>query len=254
MFLGGGGCGKLKPMNKKNRFDVTPILAFALAACGGGGSSSSGSQNPPGPSGGNPPPPPPLVLPNEVPLQAHENHPTNKAVYDATPQGQSAARIDLPADTADNNLFRMSDDGRIWFKTSPDDEAKTDGDGDGVYIVRLNHPHNEQGFTEIAVTVGDVDIELTPQQWQARTNELDYFAFTYEQVKDILPDNDFVQYLLDGFAYAMPTEGPLIITWSLVLPNSDLILSEVTIQQFNPRQQANQKLICLGQFWNGCIW
>lgn len=162
------------------------------------------------------------MLPDDVPLALYENHPTNKAVYDAAPQGQSASEIGLPADTADNNLFTLSDDGRIWFKTSPDDEAKTDSDGDGIYIIRLNHPHNEQGFTEIAVTVGDVAIELTPERWAAETTEVEGFGFTYEQVKDILPDNDFVQYILRGFAFAVPSEGPVIITWSLMTPDSVL--------------------------------
>ena len=214
----------------RRRETYIPVLAlgFATASCGGGGSSSSAPQEPPrsngSGNGGNPPPPPPppLNLPTDIPLAIYENHPTNKAVYDATPQGQSSAQIELPADTADNNLFTLSDDGRIWFKTAPDDEAKTDSDGDGVYIVRLNHPHNEQGFTEIAVTVSDVAIELTPQQWQAQTHELDYFEFTYEQVKDILPDNDFVPYILHSFPLAMPQRGPLIITWSLVTTASDL--------------------------------
>lgn len=171
-------------------------------------------------------PPPPLTLPDDVPLALYENHPTNKAVYDATPQGQSAAQIDLPQGMADNDLFRMSDDGRIWFITSPDDEAKTDSDGDGIYIIRLTHPHNEQGFTEIAVTVGDVVREFAAEQWLNQADENDYFRYTYEQVKDILPDNDFVKYLLGSFAYALSADGPVIITWSLVLPTSDLRASQ----------------------------
>lgn len=204
--------------NNKNRQNLAPLFAlgFVTAACGGGGGSSSSSSPPSNP-------PPPLRLPEEVPLALYENHPTNKAVYDATPQGQSAAQIDLPADTADNNLFRLDKtDGRIWFKTSPDYEAETDSNSDGVYIIRITHPHNTQGHTEIEVTVQDLEREYTAAQWIANEleNRNDYFEFTYSQVRNIIPNNDFVKYIIDGFAYAMPQTGPLILTWSLVLPDN----------------------------------
>ena len=104
-------CSKLKPMNKKNRQGLTPLFALGFAACGGGGSSSSRTQEPPRSNGnGDRPinPPPPFMLPDDVPLQAYENHPTNKAVYDATPQGQSSAQIDLPQGMADNIFYAAS--------------------------------------------------------------------------------------------------------------------------------------------------
>ena len=204
-------------MKNKNRQNFAPIFAlgFAQSACGRGGGGSSSS--PP-----STPPPPPFTLPDEVSLEIYENHPTNKAVYDATPQGRSSAPIDLPADTADNNLFRMSSDGRIWWNASPDYEAETDSNGDGVYMIRLNHPHNDRGYTEIEVTVQDVEREFTTEQWRStgREYENDYFEFTYSQVRNILPNNDFVKYIIDGFAYAMPQTGPLVLTWSIVLPDN----------------------------------
>lgn len=213
----------------KPRNSLTPLFALGFAACGGGGGGSSSAPQEPTPRGnGKGNQPPPFMLPDEVPLPLiYENYPTNKAVHDLTPQGQSSAEIELLADTADNDLFRLDEtDGRIWWNASPDFEGHADSDGDGVYIIRLNHPHNAQGFTEIAVTVGDVAREVSAEQWLNEVDENDYFRYTYEQVKDILPDNDFVKYLLGSFAYALPADGPVIITWSLVLPTSDLRRSE----------------------------
>lgn len=197
--------------NKNNRQNLTPLFAlgFATASCGGGGGGSSSAPS-------AQPTAPPFVLPDEVPLALYENHPTNKAVYDATPQGQSSAKIDLPANTADNDLFRMSSDGRIWFQASPDYEAETDSNSDGVYIIRITHSHNDRGYTEIEVTVGDVAREINFEQRQNGENHAPFFTYRFSDIESILPSNAFVQMLLDGSAFAMPNEGPLELTWSLI--------------------------------------
>ena len=221
------------PKGLKSAGDLTPLLAFGLAACGGGGGSSSSSP----PSN----PPPPLVLPDDVPLALYENHPTNKAVYDATPQGQSAAEIDLPADTADNNLFRLSDDGRIWWSASPDYEAETDSDGDGVYIIRINHPHNAQGHTEIEVTVQDVEREISFEQRENGENNATIYNFRFEDVEAVLPENEFVQHILAGRIFSMPEQGTLILTWSLATPNSPDYGGEIPRGEVTNTQQAIDK-------------
>ena len=186
---------------------LTPLLAFGLAACGGGG---GGSSAPPANT------PPPLMLPDEIPLSLYENHPTNKAVYDATPQGQSAATLTLAEGAADNDLFRLADDGRIFWLASPDYETETDSNGDGAYIIRISHSHNDQGYTDIEVHVHDIEQEITHAQWDAGENVQPRVRYTLAQIEDILPENDFVPLLLSGDAFAMPQSGPLILTWSLI--------------------------------------
>lgn len=161
-------------------------------------------------------------LPDDISVALYENHPTNKAVYDLTPQGQALDDAVLTPDVADNGLFELRDGGQIWWQASPDFETRQDADDDGVYIIRITHDNNGRGYTEVEVSVADLAIELTPERWLAYTTEVEGFGFTYEQVKDILPDNEFVQYILRGFAFAVPSEGPVIITWSLVTPDSDL--------------------------------
>lgn len=114
-------------MNKKKEQNaassLTPLLALGLAACGGGGGGSPPSATP-RPNGGNgngngngngglidrmPP------LPDDISVALYENHPTNKAVYDLTPQGQALDDAVLTPDVADNGLFELRDGGQIWW-------------------------------------------------------------------------------------------------------------------------------------------
>ena len=214
------------------RFDTLPMLAILLAACGGGGGGGSSSST--GTDGdllgdeekgreneG-------YLLPDNIPSQIFENHPINKAILDLTPQAQTDSRYALTANYGDNALFRVSADGRIWLKASPDYETPDDSDKDGVYHIRVEHSHNAHGHSELEVTVQDVVREVSATEWKNSSNENDYFLYDYEHVKDILPDNDFVKYLLAGNAFALPEEGPVIITWSLVIPASDLSYFEET--------------------------
>ena len=96
----------------------------------------------------------------------------------------------------------------------------------------------------------DVVREVSATEWKNSSNENDYFLYDYEHVKDILPDNDFVKYLLAGNAFALPEEGPVIITWSLVIPTSDLSYfdEEATLKQqmtLDKAQQHRHKLIII---------
>ncbi|MGI9439925.1 MAG: hypothetical protein ACR2OT_02990 [Parvibaculales bacterium] len=195
------------------------MLAILLAACGGGGgSSSTGTGGDNFGNNGNEG----YLFPDDVPLDIFENHPINKAILDLTPQAQTDSRYALTANYGDNALFRVGSDGRIWLKASPDYETPDDSDKDGVYHIRVEHSHNAQSYSELEVTVQDVVREVSATEWKNSSNENDYFLYDYEHVKDILPDNDFVKYLLAGNAFALPEEGPVIITWSLVIPASDL--------------------------------
>ena len=210
------------------RFDTLPMLAILLAACGGGGGGGGGGSSSTGTDGdlfgdeekggGNEG----YLLPDNIPSQIFENHPINKAILDLTPQAQTDSRYALTVNYGDNALFRVDGAGKIWFKASPDYETPDDGDSDRVYHIRVEHSHNAHGHSELEVTVQDVVREVSATEWKNSSNENDYFLYDYEHVKDILPDNDFVKYLLVGSAYALPEEGPVIITWSLVIPTSDL--------------------------------
>lgn len=211
-----------------------PVLALLLAACGGGGGGGGSSVAPttsasnptPQPVTSPPPPPPPPPPPENYAETIFENFPANRGIYDLTPNTAAAnepnINYELPSGDGDNDLFRVSDDGRIWWRTSPDFENPQDADGDNVYEIRVTHSRNNAGQTELTITVDDINREMTAAEWVAQTDEADYFRFNFPNVRSILPNNDFVQYILGGFAYALPANGPLILTWSLVLPNSPL--------------------------------
>ena len=209
-----------------------PVLALLLAACGGGGGGGGSSVAPttsasnptPQPVTSPPPPPPPPPPPENYAETIFENFPANRGIYDLTPNTAAAdepnINYELPSGYGDNDLFRVSDDGRIWWRTSPDFENPQDADGDNVYEIRVTHSRNNAGQTELTITVDDINREMTAAEWVATTDEADYFTFSPTDVQNILPNNDFVQYILGGPAYALPANGPLILTWSLVLPAS----------------------------------
>jgi hypothetical protein len=113
------------------------MLALLLAACGGGGGDGDGGAAPTAPCTTPPatqpatsqdPTPPPVAAPPLVTLELmiYENHPTNWEVFDLTPDIPAEHEPDgdyaLP-DYGDNALFRVSGDGRIWWRSMPDYES-----------------------------------------------------------------------------------------------------------------------------------
>ena len=206
-----------------------PLLAMMLIGCGGGGGGSGARPAPivmPNTPSPDPAPPPVFTPPAPITYDAliHENFPANKGVYDLTPDVMPDDEPDgnyaLP-DYGDNALFRVSADGRVWWRNEPDYENPLDTDGDNVYELRVTHTRNEAGETHIQVTVQDVEREITAAEWLASSNENNYVLFEISDVQPILPANDFVRFLLKGVAYAMPATGPLVLTWSLVTPDSE---------------------------------
>ena len=221
--------------------DMSPMLAILLAACGGGG--GGGSSNGGGGGGGgsstgtegdllgddrrDPPFIPEFdrddgddILPafTELDLSINENYPLNKPLADIAGDGE----FSLTEGYGDNALFRVSSDGRIWLKASPDYEKPDDGDKDGVYHIRVDHSHNEQGHSELEVHTHDLHFENAP--------DVDAGSIKKERTVDDYSPEDFaaddlpselVQSILGLNVYKLPATGPITITWSLTLPAQD---------------------------------
>ena len=115
-----------------------------------------------------------------------------------------------------------------------------DRGGDGTYdlkIIRTAADGNEETI-DLAVTVQDLPLEYRASQLHPLAFE-EVIKFRFPQVEDAIerwvdthrskvPDADrqaeaeFIKILLHGRAWAMPQEGPLIITWSFATPQSPL--------------------------------
>lgn len=207
-----------------------PLLVMMLIGCGGGGGGGSGVRPAPivmpDTQSPAPDPAPVFIPPAPITYEAliHENFPTNKGVYDLTPDVMPDDEPDgnyaLP-DYGDNALFRVSADGRVWWRNEPDYENPLDANGDNVYELRITHNRNDAGETRIQVTVQDVERETTAAEWVASSNENGYISYEWFEVQPILPENDFVRFLIGSSVYAMPATGPLVLTWSLLTPDSD---------------------------------
>ena len=151
---------------------------------------------------------------------AYENHPLNKAILDI---GNVGTFI-LSQNYGDNHLFRVSDDGRLWWRESPDYEAPGDGTESGtgtahrdnIYKIRIIHTVDGTDYEHlISLSVEDIAAEFTsPDVIFVRTYRFspgDLAIANYE------PPDARVALLLKGDAtIAMPKSGPLLRTWSMV--------------------------------------
>ena len=159
--------------------------------------------------------------------QIHENFPTTKSVFTA-PMGYA-----LVEGFEDNRLFRLGDDGRLFFITMPDFEAPTDLDRDNIYQLRLikSAPNGEFSFINLSVSVVNLRHELyTPQPIGSANNDEAFMAQNAKPIlnfskRDVFGDEppvpgSLMQYLLSGVAWRMPEQGPLVLTWSLVTESS----------------------------------
>jgi hypothetical protein len=152
-----------------------------------------------------------------------ENRPLYLPVYDFT--GDGAWRI---ADGwRDNPLFRVdAATGKLWFNSQPgyrvlNYENPQDVGADNIYDIRVERTaaDGQHEVVDLALAVQDIVRETIREN---SFNGWDY-RFTYAQVRPLIEaqtdwtaeEQTYAGWLLEGNAWAMPEQGPLIITWGI---------------------------------------
>jgi len=161
-----------------------------------------------------------IIIGETVPI--YENHPLTKPIYDAGDGGTFA----LTQNYGDNDLFRITTDGRIWWRATPDYENPQDGTAggtglnmrDNVYQIEVTHTASGGTITKtrLAVQVENIarEIDLSTLE-NIRATRLPYASlYVYDLDPNLIPGS-LTQYLLYGTSWAVPDTGPVIITWSL---------------------------------------
>lgn len=159
-------------------------------------------------------------------FDVYENHPVHKPVLDI---GKLIPDANLPDGIGDNSLFRMDEAGRIFFREAPDFEAPYDH-GHGSRQGRDNHYHlyirdDVTGrFLHAEIVIHDLVSERGWREALSRPPDHDRPAYNVRR-DDIRPDHQpqettedspiGIQHVISGWVWAMPTSGPLVLTWSM---------------------------------------
>jgi hypothetical protein len=190
--------------------------------------------------------PPPEIVPGiELAHAIYENHPLTKPIVDLT--GVSQFRMAAVRDAPDNAFFRVdAATGKIWFQPSMfymllNYENPRDAGGNNIYDLQIirTAPDGTQETINLALTVQDLPLEYAAPQLHPHWHLREVIKFKFPQVEtaieswvdthrselsdeDRQAEADFMKTLLYGRAWAMPQEGPLVITWSFATPQSPL--------------------------------
>ena len=177
----------------------------------------------------------------QIDRSVFENHPGDKAVVFMP----SLANIFLPFGVADNNLFKVTRDGGIVFRSSPDYEAPVDNGnsgnkpGDGTYHIQLIGTDSQGRLVLQPYRINVLDIH---NEKAGQTNPRGMYKFTTyasAKTKPVEPGNDpdadqnsddaedsaagllhrfpkaEAAKIVWGQHWVMPATGPLVLTWSL---------------------------------------
>ena len=174
---------------------------------------------------------------NATELSIYENHPVHKDVLynlgDLRPETRGFA---LTEGYKDNALFKITDDGRIWWNATPDYENPQDQGANNLYQIKVAKGDAVHHF---AITVEDIRIEkadvterprtvINPETSKAETTS--QYTNTVQKGQKVLYFNDLllpeelprfeIQEILLGWVWQRSEpDGPLTITWSLDLTN-----------------------------------
>ena len=177
----------------------------------------------------------------------HENFPTSKSVFTVS---QSYELVD---GFGDNHLFRLVDDGRLFFRNMPDFEAPADMDRNNSYRIRLirREEDGDLSFINLSVTIADLIQEFYTAQPIGRNGDEDgvfiernakpTLDFGYEEIfgQGRQVSGPLTKYLLSGTAWRMPEQGPLVLTWSLVTDSNKRQTEALEIDRFPHKDVPN---------------
>ena len=92
-------------------------------------------------------------------VEVLEGHPVTKAFFDlGLETGETAV---LVSGRLDNDLFRLTADGRLWWREVPDYEAPADANGDNRYYIEVTRTDDDGNTsrTRLVVVIGDLPNE-----------------------------------------------------------------------------------------------
>ena len=147
--------------------------------------------------------------PSEVSIEVYENHPLYKPLEIDSVDLQG---YQLTQGYVDNALFTIDNSGQVRWKAIPDHEAPHDGDGDNLYEIELSRTNSigQMDRVQVDIMVKDIGIDPPPEEnYSAR------FFLSSDDIADEYLPSEFAQHLILGYAWKVPTTGPVIIQYSI---------------------------------------
>lgn len=142
----------------------------------------------------------------ELRVELHENHPRNKPVF------YGDGNLNLTNGYKDNHLFEIRD-GRVWFKSSPDFETPASTENNNTYLIEFTQIFEGETKTiRMELEINDIDLERTTTDSSSGVGFHAHAPNSYQE--DDLPHLT-VQRLLLGTCWDSPSDGPLVLTWSI---------------------------------------
>jgi hypothetical protein len=154
----------------------------------------------------------------------HENRPLYLPVYDFTGDGDLADGGWVAGQCPCSAIDAAT--GKLWFNSQPgyrvlNYENPQDEGADNIYDIRVERTaaDGQREVVDLALAVQDIVRETIREN---SFNGWDY-RFTYAQVRPLIEaqtdwtaeEQTYAGWLLEGNAWAMPEQGPLIITWGI---------------------------------------
>ena len=167
-----------------------------------------------------------VVEPTAVSI--YENHPTHKDVLYDLDSAPDLAGFSLTDGHKDNALFKIGDDGRIWWKAAPDYETPLDVGADNLYEIEVTRTNEDNTTTQhqFEITVQDIALESTFTYPGSDDDWINDYVqggasrdiFLPTQVEpDQLPRLEMQEIISGGLWSKQGETGPITLTWSLEL-------------------------------------
>ena len=160
-------------------------------------------------------------------LSVYENHPTHKDVLYDLDSAPDLEGFSLTDGHKDNALFKIGDDGRIWWKAAPDYETPLDVGADNLYEIEVTRTNEDNTTTQhqFEITVQDILLEskFTRPGGDYVWGGANKRVLLRERLDaDELPRLE-IQEMMFGEMWSKIGQpaGSLTITWSLTADESD---------------------------------
>ena len=154
-----------------------------------------------------------------------EGHPPDKAFFDlGLETGETAV---LVSGRLDNDLFRLTADGWLWWREVPDYDDPIDEDDDNRYhieVTRIDYNGRRKGDIELTVVIKDILNEKYVYHNLREETGAQHFILRPSDVPEDQRPQGLVAHLMGGQVYVMPAAGPLVLTWSLDINHPKSIL------------------------------
>ena len=148
----------------------------------------------------------------------YEKHPLSKEITTfAIPIGFAGATLTLSSGTLDNDLFTIRD-GKLWWISTPDYESPADSDTNNIYEIEVTFTKTDDTTTRQRY---DLEVQdIGPGRYGYNPNVksdggVERYSFSRSSIPEPLELEGLASYLITNIAYAVPDEGPLILTWAL---------------------------------------